>query len=125
MYKIFKKLFKCVILPLNRCDRGVDLPIPMTINSSSFGLLSVNEAQDLMPLKFKAFLMNKLHPNVHCVVKQHVELKYVPCRGGHFAEMFLCQEHQPCEVEKKNGEVGEHLCNFHHIVFLISSQFSE
>ena len=63
LYKIFKKLFKCVILPPNRCDLGVDLPIPMTINSSSFGLLSVNEAQDLMPLKFKAFLMNKLHPS--------------------------------------------------------------
>ena len=63
LYKTLKKLLKCVILPPNRCDRGVDLPIPMTINSSSFGLLSVNEAQDLMPLKFKAFLMNKLHPN--------------------------------------------------------------
>ena len=57
LYKIFKKVFKCVILPPNRCDRGVDLPIPMTINSSSFGLLSVNEAQDLMLLKFKAFLI--------------------------------------------------------------------
>ena len=56
-------MFKCVILPPNRCDRGVDLPIPMTINSSSFGLLSVNEAQDLMCLKFKAFLMNKQHPS--------------------------------------------------------------
>ena len=72
LYKIFKKLFKCVILPLNRCDRGVDLPIPMTINSSSFRLLSVNEAQDLMPLKFKAFLMNKLHPNGHAYTKSHL-----------------------------------------------------
>ena len=63
--------------------------------------------------------------DVHCVVKQHIQLKYVPCRGGHFAKMFLCQETQTSEIEKKNEEVGEQLCNFHHIVFLISSQFSK
>ena len=42
---------------------GVDFPIPMTINSSSFHFVTVNHAQDLMCLKFKAFLMNKQHPS--------------------------------------------------------------
>ena len=39
----------CVILPLNRRVRGVDLPIPTTINSPVFRLLTVIHAQDWMP----------------------------------------------------------------------------
>ena len=65
MYQIFKKLCQYVLLPPNRGVRGVDLRIPMTINSTIFGFVMVNHAHDLMCLKFEAILMNKQHPSIH------------------------------------------------------------
>ena len=49
------------------------LPITKTINSSIFRPISVTHEQDLMPIKYNAFLMNKLHPKLHTLCQKHVD----------------------------------------------------
>ena len=53
--------------------------------------------------------------DVHCVVKQHIQLKYVPRRGGHLPIMFFGQEPQPSKIVKENKEIDEQLGIFYHI----------
>ena len=61
--QIVKKLGAIVGLPPKWVCRGAFLPITKTINSSIFRPISVTHEQDSMPVKYNAFLMNKLHPN--------------------------------------------------------------
>ena len=66
--KIFqnsKNLGAIVGLPPKWVCRGAFLPITKTINSSIFRPISVTHEQDSMPVKYNAFLMNKLHPNIY------------------------------------------------------------
>ena len=61
-FQIVKKLGAIVGLPPKWVCRGAFLPITKTINSSIFRPISVTHEQDSMPVKYNAFLMNKLHP---------------------------------------------------------------
>ena len=61
--RIVKKLGAVIGLPPQWVCRGAFLPITKTINSSIFRPISVTHEQDSMPVKYNAFLMNKLHPN--------------------------------------------------------------
>ena len=60
--QIVNKLGVIVGLPPKWVCRGAFLPITKTINSSIFRPISVTPEQDSMPVKYNAFLMNKLHP---------------------------------------------------------------
>ena len=43
--------------------RGDLFPITMTINSTTIRLLTINDGEDLMPIKFRSFFKYKLHPS--------------------------------------------------------------
>ena len=45
--------------------RGVFLSILKSTKSTIFRLLTVNHAQDLMPIKYKSLFKYKLHPSTH------------------------------------------------------------
>ena len=72
--QIVKKLGAIVGLPPKWVCRGAFLPITKTINSSIFRPISVTHEQDSMPVKYNAFLMNKLHPTETLHVTKHLIL---------------------------------------------------
>ena len=60
----FKKQSQLFLLPPKWVGRGVLLPILKTHESTTNPPNSVNNAQDLMSIKFKSLFRNKLHPSV-------------------------------------------------------------
>ena len=63
-----EKLKKVIIFhhfTLEIFDWGVFLPITKTPKYSTKVLNSVNDTQDFMSIKYKAFMPCKLHPNNH------------------------------------------------------------
>ena len=52
--------------------RGDFFPITMTINSTTIRLLTVNDGQDLMSIKFGSFFKYKLHPKLHYILLEHI-----------------------------------------------------
>ena len=53
-------------------NRGVFLPITKTPKYSTMVLNSVNDTQDFMCIKYKAFLPCKQHPITHSVLDKEV-----------------------------------------------------
>ena len=65
---------------------------PKTIKLSIFRPISVTHEQDSMPVKYNAFLMNKLHPNVQCLCAMPMCNAYVQC----LCAMPMCNAYVQC-----------------------------